>query len=136
MQVARWLVMYLRRHGGQSQFSAALSAQRVEREPIAELVSWVRGHLDDDLSVPALARRAAMSPRHFARVFAAEVGTTPAAWVEQVRLEAARGALEDSERSVKQIAAACGFSSASAMHRVFVRRLGVAPTAYRARFRT
>jgi transcriptional regulator GlxA family with amidase domain len=134
LTVARWLVMYLRRPGGQSQFSAPLSAQVVEREPLARLFDWIAAHLREDLSVPALARRVSMSTRNFNRVFVTETGVTPAAWVQKVRLEAARTALETSRRSVKEIAAACGFGQAEALHRVFRRALGTTPLEYRERF--
>jgi transcriptional regulator GlxA family with amidase domain len=126
--------MYLRRSGGQSQFSAPLAAQTAERAPIDALIGWVAANLRADLSVAALARRASMSERSFARVFAAETGETPAAWARRVRLEAARSALEMSARSVKEIAHTCGFSSAETMHRAFQRALHTTPLAYRARF--
>lgn len=134
LEVARWLVMYLRRQGGQSQFSAPLAAQASERAPIRALIEWVAANLRADLSVSVLARRAAMSERNFARVFAAETGLTPAAWVARMRLEAARSLLERSNRSVKQIAAACGFGSPETLHRTFQRSLDTTPLAYRARF--
>lgn len=134
LEVARWLVMYLRRPGGQSQFSAPLAAQTAERAPIESLIAWVRANLCADLSVPALARRVSMSDRNFARVFVAETGQTPAAWVARVRLEAARSALELSDEPVKEIAAACGFGSPESLDHAFKRALGTTPLAYRARF--
>ncbi len=134
LAVARRLVMYLRRPGGQSQFSAPLAAQRAERSGIEPLVRWVRANLDADLGVAALARRAGMSERNFARVFTAETGVTPAAWVARVRLEAARAELEMSQKSVKEIAAACGYGSAESLHHAFQRALRTTPLAYRARF--
>jgi transcriptional regulator GlxA family with amidase domain len=134
LEVARWLVMYLRRPGGQSQFSAPLAAQRAERDGIAALVTWMSDNVRADLSVPALARRASMSVRNFARVFRRETGATPAAFVERLRLEAARRALELTRRSVKQIADASGFGTVETMHRAFRRSLGTTPLAYRARF--
>jgi transcriptional regulator GlxA family with amidase domain len=135
LAVARQLVMYVRRPGGQSQFSAALRAQRAERRPLRELQAWVADHLDADLSVEALARRAAMSPRNFARAFAAEAGVTPARYVEEVRVEAARRLLEGTGRPVDGIAAACGFGSAETMRRAFLRTVHVPPSEYRKRFR-
>ncbi len=136
LAVARWLVMYLRRPGGQTQFSATLAAQGGERTPIRELVAWLGDHLADDLSVGALARRAGMSERNFARVFASETGATPAAHVERLRLEAARRALELSARPVKEIAAIAGFGAVETMNRAFRRLLRTTPLAYRARFAT
>ena len=135
LSVARWLVMYLRRPGGQSQFSAPLAAQAAQRGPIRKLVDWIPDHLRADLSVPALAQRASMSPRNFARVFADETGMTPAAWVQRVRLEAARSLLERTGPTVKEIAARAGFTSVETMHRAFRRELGSTPQQYRTRFR-
>jgi transcriptional regulator GlxA family with amidase domain len=135
LEVARGLVLFLRRPGGQSQFSAQLAVQAADREPIRDLQTWMTDHPDHDLSVPALAHRVAMSPRNFARVFAAEVGTTPARFVETLRVEAARRRLEESSHGVEMVAAQCGFGSAESMRKAFLRRLRVAPSAYRSRFR-
>jgi transcriptional regulator GlxA family with amidase domain len=135
LQIARGLVLYLRRPGGQSQFSTLLFAQGGEREPLRELQGWIIENVDADLSVLALARRMAMSPRHFARVFASEVGTTPGQFVEKVRVEAARRRLEESPQGLKAIAADCGFGSADTMRRAFLRTVRVAPADYRDRFK-
>jgi transcriptional regulator GlxA family with amidase domain len=135
LHIARDLVLYLRRPGGQSQFSTLLVAQGNSRGPLDGLQTWIAEHLDADLSVPTLARRAAMSPRHFARVFTREVGLTPGQFVEKLRVEAARRRLEESPLGVKAIAADCGFGSADTMRRAFLRTLRVAPLAYRGRFR-
>jgi transcriptional regulator GlxA family with amidase domain len=138
LTVARWLVVFLKRPGGQAQFSAGLAAQAsaaATREPLRELAVWMNGNLDADLSVPALAARACLSERHFARAWRAETGDTPAATVEGLRVERARALLEDGQ-SVDAVARACGFGSAEVLRRVFHRRLGVAPSAYRERFRT
>lgn len=134
LQTARRLVMYVQRPGGQSQFSAALRAQAAEREPLREVQAWVADNLHDDCSVPRLAERAAMSPRNFARAFAREVGVTPARYVEDLRVEAARRLLETTARPVDDVAAACGFGTSETMRRTFVRRLHVAPSDYRRRF--
>ena len=136
LHVARELVLYVRRSGGQSQFSTLLSAQESNREPLRELQTWIVEHIDANLSVPALARRVAMSPRHFARVFTHEIGMTPGQFVEKARVEAARRRLEESPHGLKTIAADCGFGSADTMRRAFLRTLRVAPVAYRGRFRT
>lgn len=135
LTVARWLVMFLRRPGNQAQFSVQLAAQLADHAPIREIQHWLGDHLSEDLSVPALAERARMSPRHFARVFRDQVGATPGQYVQQVRLEAARRRLEESDASVDQIAVACGFGSAETMRRTFVDALGAAPAEYRRRFR-
>jgi transcriptional regulator GlxA family with amidase domain len=132
--VARWLVLFLRRPGGQSQFSAALAGQRAEREPLRELQAWMVDHLDEDLSVPALAVRAYMSPRNFARAFKREVGMTPGAYVETLRVERARALLETGGESVEQVAWRCGFGTVETMRRIFRKRLGVSPGSYRERF--
>jgi transcriptional regulator GlxA family with amidase domain len=135
LEVARWLVIFVQRPGGQSQFSSHLSAQRAEREPLRELQSWIADHLDEDLRVEALAERVHMSPRNFARAFRREVGLTPGAYVEAVRIERAKQRLERGTAPVESVARDCGFGSAETMRRAFGRRVGVAPAAYRARFR-
>ncbi len=136
LEVARWLVLFLRRPGGQSQFSAQLAAQIAEREPLREVQSWISDNLDEDLSVPALAERACMSPRNFARAFRKEIGMTPAAYVEAARLEAARVALEGTREPIESIARHCGFGTVETMRRSFHRSLGVGPSSYRERFLT
>jgi transcriptional regulator GlxA family with amidase domain len=113
----------------------ALRASDADREPLRELQAWITEHPDADLSVPTLARRVAMSPRNFARVFTREVGVTPARFVESVRVEAARRRLEESAHGVDSVAAACGFGTAESMRRAFLRTVRVPPAAYRHRFR-
>jgi transcriptional regulator GlxA family with amidase domain len=135
LAVARELVMFVKRPGGQSQFSVPLMAQATEHEPIRELQAWINEHLAADLSVVTLARRAAMSPRNFARVFTREVGVTPARFVERARVEAARRRLEESSLGVDAVASECGFGSAEIMRRTFLRTLRVNPADYRHRFR-
>lgn len=136
LAVAQRLVLYLKRPGGQSQFSAQLAAQRAAREPLRELQAWIADHPAADLSVEALARRLGMSPRNFARVFAREVGRTPARFVEEARVEAARRRLEGGDEGIDAVAAAAGFGSAETMRRSFLRVLRVGPAAYRSRFRS
>ena len=135
-EVAQQLVVFLRRPGGQSQFSAQLAAPAAERRPIREVQDWIAANPAADLSVARLAERAAMSPRNFARAFRAEVGMTPAAYVESVRVEQARIALEASDAQVETIADHCGFGTVETMRRAFHRRLGVGPAAYRSRFQS
>ena len=135
LQVARNLVLYLRRPGGQSQFSAALSLQLTDRKPLRELESWVLDNLNKPLTVPVLAQRVAMSPRNFARVFTKEMKTTPAKFVERLRVEAARRRLEESHNSMEIIASECGFGNINSMRNVFQRTLKTAPGQYRRHFR-
>jgi transcriptional regulator GlxA family with amidase domain len=134
--VARWLVLFLQRPGGQAQFSAQLARPVAERDPLRELQAWLPEHLDADLSVAALAERACMSPRNFARAFRREVGTTPAAYVAELRLERARAELESGAAPVEEVARRCGFGTVETLRRTFQRRLRVAPADYRARFRS
>ncbi len=135
LHVARQMVLFLRRPGGQSQFSAQLAMQQADREPVRDLQTWIADHPDADLSVDRLASRAAMSPRNFARVFRREIGATPGRFVERVRVEAARRRLEESSHGVDAIATQCGFGTAESMRRAFLRTLRVSPSAYRSRFR-
>ena len=123
LEVARWLVLFLQRPGSQSQFSTQLAGQAPQREALRELQRWIAGHLDENLSVPVLAERAFMSPRNFARVFQREVGLTPAAYVEAVRLERARIALESGDAQVDEIARECGFGTVETFRRTFARRV-------------
>ena len=136
LQVARNLVLYLRRPGGQSQFSAALSLQLTDRKPLRELESWVLDNLNQPLRVPVLAERVAMSPRNFARVFTKEMKTTPAKFVERLRVEAARRRLEESRNTLETIAGECGFGNVNSMRNVFQRALRIAPGQYRRHFRS
>ena len=133
--VAGWLVVFVRRPGGQAQFSAQLLAEPARSPGIADVQRWLPDHLAADLSVAALAARAGMSPRHFARAFRAETGTTPAAFVEALRVEAARRLLETSDLTVPVIAAAVGLRHGETLHRAFQRRLATTPDRYRQHFR-
>jgi transcriptional regulator GlxA family with amidase domain len=134
LRVAQRMVLFLKRPGGQAQFSAQLSSQLADREPFRDLQAWVLDHPEADLSVDALAGRVHMSPRNFFRVFVRQVGMTPARFVERTRVEAARRLLEETSRAVPDVAAACGFGSAETMRLAFRRTLGVHPAAYRSRF--
>ena len=134
LRIARELVLYLRRPGTQSQFSAPLSAQLADRQPIRELQLWMPGNLTADLRAEALALRAGMSQRNFARVFRNETGMTPAQYVERLRVEAACLRLADSTQGVQRIAPQCGFHSPEVMRRTMLRVIRVTPDDYRARF--
>jgi transcriptional regulator GlxA family with amidase domain len=134
LHVARGLVLFVRRPGGQAQFSAVLAGQTAERDSIRDLQGWIVDHLGEDLSVGALADRAFMSPRNFARVFTREVGMTPAAYVAAIRLERARTLLETTDLQIDEVARRCGFGTVETLRRSFGRRLNVSPSDYRERF--
>ncbi|MES5818069.1 GlxA family transcriptional regulator [Streptomyces sp. RG80] len=134
LAIARHLVVFLRRPGNQAQFSAQLASQTARREPLREVQQWITEHPDGDLAVESLAARARLSPRHFARAFQAETGTTPGRYVDQVRLEHARRLLEDTPDGVGEISRASGYGTAEAMRRAFVKALGTPPAEYRRRF--
>lgn len=132
--VARWLVLYLRRPGGQTQFAAPVWMPRAKRAPIRDVQEGIESEPAAAHSVPDMARRAAMSPRHFTRVFTDEVGEAPGAYVERIRTEAARRQLEETGDTVAAIAARCGFGTPETMRRTFIRRIGVPPDHYRKTF--
>ena len=133
-RVARQLVVFLQRPGGQSQFSSHLNTRLADRGSIRELQAWIADHLAEDLSIAALAGRAGMSSRNLARVFHAQTGTTPAHFVEMVRIEAAKRWLQSTRAGIGEIAGTCGFGTPETLHRAFRKRVGVTPGNYRARF--
>jgi transcriptional regulator GlxA family with amidase domain len=130
-EAARELVLFLRRPSGQPQLSVSLASQASAMTSIRELQIWIAEHLATRLSVEDLAGRMSMSVRNFERVFTREVGTTPAQYVLQMRVEAARRQLERTDDSLKQVASAVGFGSVDLMRRAFVRLLGLTPRRYR-----
>ena len=132
--VARQLVVYFRRSGGQSQFSALLAAQSANEEPIRELLAWLPEHLTEDLSIPVMAARTHLSERQFSRTFKLDVGITPAEHVEAVRMEAACRLLETTLVTIEQIARTCGFGTPETMNRAFQRRLNTTPSDHRHHF--
>ena len=132
--VARWLVLYLRRPGGQTQFAAPVWMPRAKRTPIRQVQEAIEAQPGGPHSIGELARRAAMSPRHFTRVFTDEVGEAPGHYVERIRTEAARRQLEETDDTVVAIAARCGFGTAETMRRNFIRRVGISPDQYRKAF--
>ena len=133
LAVARHLVVFLKRPGGQAQFSAALALQEAE-DRFGALHDWIEGHLADDLSLPVLAGQAGMSERSFSRHYAEATGQTPARAIERLRVEAARRLLSESRTPVKRVAQRCGFGSEETMRRSFLRQLSVTPQDYRQRF--
>jgi transcriptional regulator GlxA family with amidase domain len=133
LAVARYLVVFLKRPGGQAQFSEALSMQSAEDE-FGALHEWINKHLSDDLSLAMLADQAGMSERSFSRHYAEAAGVTPARAIERLRVEAARRLLSETRLPVKRISQRCGFGSEETMRRSFLRVLSATPNDYRARF--
>jgi transcriptional regulator GlxA family with amidase domain len=136
LYVARRLVVFLKRPGDQSQFSVHLAAQAAERSRLYDVQRYILNHPGADLSVKALAKIAAMSPRNFARVFKQEVGISPSEYVDRTRIDVGRNLLEGSRLPIETVAAKCGFGSARAMRRAFLVHLGTTPLDYRNRFQT
>ena len=134
LTVARELVVYLKRSGGQEQYSEPLQFQTESVSRFSELTTWILEHLNDDLSVEALAGKACLCPRHFSRRFKSELGTSPADFVERLRLDEARRRLSAGDNSIENVGLSVGFKSADAFRRAFERRLGVTPSDYRRRF--
>jgi transcriptional regulator GlxA family with amidase domain len=135
LAVARRLVVFLKRPGGQAQFSATLSAQSCDQGGAFDVLhAWIADHLDADLRVHQLAERISMSARNFARLYTAQVGATPAHAVETLRIEAAKRLLEGNRISIKIVAGRCGFGDYERMRRAFLRSVGIAPSEYRERF--
>lgn len=135
MRVARGLVLFLKRPGGQSQFSDPLAAQTADTSgTFNDLHAWITTNLDTDLRVERLAERAGMSPRTFARIYTERIGRTPAKSVEMLRLDRARSLLENSDMALTRIVGQCGFGDEQRMRRVFQRHLQITPNEYRHRF--
>ena len=134
LDTARELVVYLKRPGGQEQFSEPLRFQTASKDAFGDLPAWIAAHLSEDLSVEALADRACVCPRHFSRRFKTAFGSPPAAFVESLRLSEARRRLAESTGSIASIASSVGFSSDDAFRRAFERHFDISPTAYRSRF--
>jgi transcriptional regulator GlxA family with amidase domain len=134
--VARWTVMFLQRPGGQSQFSERLAVPGTIASPIRQVLDAVVAEPAADHRLARLAKRAAISERHLRRLFAEQTRTTPARFVERIRVEAARERLESTTAPTETVAAACGFGSPETMRRAFLRVIGVGPSDYRARFRS
>ena len=134
LAVAKELVVYMKRQGGQSQFSSALNLQHASPTVLGDIISWIRANPTADLSIQNLASLTRLSERHFSRKFKTETGFSPGVFVEKVRVEHAAKMLENSSDGLKSIAADCGFSSEEMMRRSFKRQLNVLPNFYRQRF--
>lgn len=132
--VARWLVLYLRRPGGQTQFAAPVWLPRARRRPIRDVQDLIEAQPGGPHRISDLAAHASMSPRHFTRIFTGEVGMAPGAYVERIRTEAARRQLTETDDTVVAIAGRCGFGTAETLRRTFIRRLGISPDHYRKTF--
>ncbi|NEJ84560.1 helix-turn-helix domain-containing protein [Rhizobium leguminosarum] len=135
LRVAKELILFLQRPGGQSQFSVHLEAQVSELGPIRDVIQWIAENIADDLTVATLASRLGMSARNFARTFKRETGMTPGDYVDAVRVDTTRRMLEEGDVPLKRVAALCGFNDQSAFRRAFIRRINVTPVEYRSRFR-
>jgi transcriptional regulator GlxA family with amidase domain len=136
LRIARFLVMFLVRPGGQAQYSHMLSHQAITSQPLRELQVWMLQHLREHLTVESLAERVGMSARHFTRVCLRETGMNPGQFVDRMRVEAAQQMIDSSSRGLKEIADSCGFQSADAMRRTFLRVLGVTAAEYASRFKS
>lgn len=135
LSVARNMVTYLKRPGGQSQYSVPLAAQARSRSPIARVQAWILDHAADEFNLSDLAGHAAMSPRNFSRVFRSETGFSPAAYVKQVRIDNARRLLEETSLPLDQVAKRSGLGTAASARRIFIQQLGVSLREYRDRFK-
>jgi transcriptional regulator GlxA family with amidase domain len=134
LQVAREMVVYLKRSGGQLQYSQPLLLQMRAKQRFGDIASWIRGHLDEELTVEALAERSNLSPRHFNRKFKDVFGLTPADFVEEIRLDEARWLLTNADGAIEEIAGEVGYNNSDTFRRAFERRFGIAPNEYRRRF--
>jgi len=134
LAVARELVVFLKRSGGQKQYSEPLEFQINSTDRFADLASWMVEHMRGDLSLAALAKRVCLSPRHFVRRFKQAFGGTPAAFVENLRLDEARRRLSERTQTIENVASSVGFQSDDVFRRAFQRRFGVKPSSYRSRF--
>jgi len=136
LEVARQMVLYLKRPGSQSQYSSVLTHQHTDYRPIQETEIWITDHLNEELTVERLAERVSMSMRNFARVFIRETGITPAKYINKLRIETACRYLVDSQLSLKEIATLCGMGSIDNMRKTFLKHIGISPAGYRQNFGT
>lgn len=136
LEIARQMVLFLKRPGNQAQYSTVLAAQAIDHAPVREAVDWIMDHLQVDITVEELAEKVLMSPRNFARVFVKEMNITPVKFMEKMRVEAACRSLTEQQLTQDEIAAACGFKNAENMRRVFLKVFDVTPSEYRKRFQT
>jgi transcriptional regulator GlxA family with amidase domain len=136
LEIARQMVLFLKRPGNQAQYSAVLAAQSIDHAPVKEAVAWIMENLKEEITVEELAEKVLMSPRNFARVFVKEMNITPVKFMEKMRVEAACRSLTEQHYTQEEIAGACGFKNAENMRRVFLKVFDVTPSEYRKRFQT
>ena len=136
LEIARQMVLFLKRPGNQAQYSTVLAAQAIDHAPVREAVDWIMDNLQVEITVEELAEKVLMSPRNFARVFVKEMNITPVKFMEKMRVEAACRSLTAQHLTQEEIAAACGFKNAENMRRVFLKVFDVTPSEYRKRFQT
>lgn len=136
LEVAKQMVLYLKRPGSQSQYSSVLSHQNIDHKPIQDIETWILDHLDEEITVEVLAELTSMSTRNFARVFARETGITPARYINKLRIEKASQYLVDSQLSFKEIARLCGLGSIDNMRKIFLKYIQISPADYRQNFGT
>ncbi|MDR2953941.1 MAG: GlxA family transcriptional regulator [Prevotella sp.] len=136
LEVARQMVLYLKRPGSQSQYSSVLTHQNTDYQPIQEVCNWISEHLNENITVESLAAEISMSPRNFARIFVREMATTPAKYIDKLRIETACRYLVDTRLSFKEIATLCGLTSPDNMRKVFLKYIKISPADYRRNFGT
>lgn len=136
LEVAKQMVLYLKRPGSQSQYSQILTHQHTDHRPIQQTEEWILDHLDETITIENLAERASMSMRNFARVFIRETGITPAQYISKLRLETACRYLADTQLSLKEVAHRCGLGSIDNMRKVFLKHIQISPADYRKNFGT
>ena len=136
LEVARQMVLYLKRPGSQSQYSSVLTHQKTDYQPILEICNWIQEHLQEAMTVESLSEMVMMSPRNFARVFVRETGVTPGKYIEKLRIETACRYLVDTHLSLKEITSLCGLGSPDNMRKIFFKHIKISPAEYRRNFRT
>ena len=136
LEVARQMVLYLKRPGSQSQYSSVLTHQNTDYKPIQQVCDWINEHLHESITVESLSELVSMSPRNFARVFVRETTITPAKYIDKLRIETACRYLVDTSMSLKEIAAQCGLGSPDTMRKVFLKHIKISPLEYRRNFKT
>jgi len=136
LEIAKQMVLYLKRPGSQSQYSSVLDYQKTDHQPILTICNWIQEHLQEAMTIEDLSARASMSPRNFARVFVRETGITPSKYIDKLRIETACRYLVDTNLSLKEVSLLCGLGSPDNMRKVFLKHINISPVEYRKNFRT